>query len=114
MGRKPKQEIDQQIKEMASKGIQEVKTNSLEEFTYKLRELEWGRVSLAIAPDMVLQSGEGDEVVARPGYKVILKADVAPENVYVTLEKTFAGLKEAQNEAFKLRRQLTEAGFIIV
>jgi len=114
MGRKPKQELDKQIREMAAKSVQEVRVKSLEEFEGKLRELEWSRISLAIAPDMVFQEGQGDEVLARPGYKIILKADVIPENVYVTMEKTFIELKEAQSEASKLKKQLEEAGFIIV
>ena len=114
MGRKPKQEIDKQIREMAAQSVKEIRVESLEEFQNKLKELDWSRVSLAIAPDMVFQEGEGDEVLARPGYKIILKADVAPENVYVVMEKTSAGLKEAQSEASRLKKQLEGAGFIIV
>ncbi|HDN79581.1 MAG TPA: hypothetical protein ENG33_03830 [Chloroflexi bacterium] len=114
MGRKSKQEIDRRIREMAARGAQEVKVNSLEEFKGKLRELGWSKVSLAVAPDMVLQEGEGDEVLARPGYKIILKADVIPEDVYVTMEKSFDALKEAENEASNIKKHLEADGFIIV
>lgn len=114
MGRKPKKEIDKRIREMAAQSIREVKVESLGEFQTRLRELDWSRVSLAIAPDMVFQESEGDELLARPGYKIILKANVVPENVYVVMERTFEGLKEAQGEASKLKKQLEEAGFIIV
>jgi len=113
MGRRAKKDFAEQIKALADKGVKQVEVNSIEDFVARLREAQWYRARITVAPDMILEEkGEG-EFIGRPGFVVTVNADIVPKDTLVEMKRSFLNRQEAETEALSLRKKLEEAGISI-